>query len=120
MTLVATEATRESLCAAATLRREEMDGFAEGLLGFENDVDLPHRAHEGKSRLADLRAMFVAVADLTSDPMKPATERDLKVTRDYMRELTRIAEREINAIVLSCKRARRQAAPWSGGKEMLH
>ena len=112
--------TRESFSEAATLQREEMDGFAEGLLGFENDVDLPHRAHEGKSRLADLRAMFVAVADLTSDPMKPATERDLKVTRDYMRELTRIAEREINAIVLSCKRARRQAAPWSGGKEMLH
>ena len=119
LTLVATEVTRESLCAAATLQREEMDGFAEGLLGFENDIDLPHRAHEGTSRLADLRAMFLAVADLMS-PTKPASEKDFKLTRDHLRELTRIAEREINAILLSCKRARRRAAPWSGAKETLH
>jgi hypothetical protein len=112
--------TRESFSEAATLQREEMDGFAEGLLGFESDVDLPHRAHEGMSRLADLRAMFLAVADLMSDPTKPASEKDFKVTRDHLRELTRIAEREINAILLSCKQARRRAAPWWGAKETLH
>ena len=69
---------------------------------------------------ADLRAMFLAVADLMSDPTKPASEKDFKVTRDHLRELTRIAEREINAILLSCKPARRRAAPWSGAKETLH
>ena len=65
-------------------------------------------------------AMFLAVADLMSDPTKPASEKDFKVTRDHLRELTRIAEREINAILLSCKQARRRAAPWWGAKETLH
>ncbi len=120
LTLVAMEPTRESLCATATLRRQEMDGFTEGLFGFESDVDLPERADGGMTRLVDLRTMFVAIADLTSDPTKPATEKDLKVTRDHMRELTRIAEREVNAIVLSCKRSRRRTTPWSGRKETLH
>ncbi len=88
LTVVVTEATRESLCATAMLRRQEVDGFAEGLFGSGNDVDLPERADEGMTRLADLRAMFVAIADVTSDPTKPATEKDLKLTRDHVRELT--------------------------------
>ena len=100
LTLVALEPLRESVSSTATLRRQEMDGFAEGLFGSKDDVDLPERADEGMTWLADLRAMFVAIADLTSDPTKPATEKDLKVTRDHVREVTRIAEGEINAIPL--------------------
>ena len=110
LTLLAPEPTRESLFATAVLRKEEIDGFAEGLFASENDVDLPERADEGMRKLAELRTMFAAVADVTSDPTKPASPEDLKATLEHVREMTRIAEREINAVVQSCKRARKHAS----------
>ena len=111
LTLLAPEPTRESLFTTAKLRQEEVDGFAEGLFASENDIDLPQRADEGMTKLAELQVLFAAVADITSDPTKPASPEDLKATLEHVREMTRIAEREINAVVQSCKRARKHAPP---------
>ena len=39
--------TREGLSALALMRRQELDGFIEGLFGAEEAIDLPKRAHRG-------------------------------------------------------------------------
>ena len=101
-------ATRESVAALALTRRQELDGFINGLFGREESIDLPERAHRGLTVLGEMRALIAAVQDVTSDAGKPATIVDLEATIRNMRELTLIAEREIHAIVLSCKRAREQ------------
>ena len=37
--------TREGLAHIALIRREELDGFVEGLFGKEQSLELPERAH---------------------------------------------------------------------------
>jgi hypothetical protein len=100
--------TRASLTALALMRRQELDGFIEGLFGGEEMIDLPTRAHSGLDQLGQMRALFGAVAALATDDAKPATDKDMETTLRHMREMTRNAEHEIHAIVLACTRARRQ------------
>jgi hypothetical protein len=45
---------------------------------------------------------------MARDETKAATDQDLQTTLRNVREMTKIAEHEIHAIVLSCARARRQ------------
>jgi hypothetical protein len=103
-----TAATRPGLAALALMRRQELDGFIEGLLGGEEMIDLPKRAHRGLDELGQMRALFGAVAALAKDEAKPATDKGMETTLRHMREMTRNAEHEIHAVVLACTRARRQ------------
>jgi hypothetical protein len=108
LTRIKTEATREGLGALALMRRQELDGFIEGLFGAEEAVDLPERAHRGVDTLGEMRALFSAVLDLATVETKAATVQDVEGTLRNMRDMTKIAEHEMHAVVLSCKRARRQ------------
>jgi len=100
--------TREGLAHFALVRRQELDGFVEGLFGPEEHIDLPQRAHEALGVLAELRAMFAGMAHLLDDPSKPATSDDLKALVRNIQQMTIIAETEMNKATLSCKRARGQ------------
>jgi hypothetical protein len=100
--------TREGMAGLARLRREEVEGFIEGLFGDEDSLDLPERAHKALGALGDIRSMLEAAQVLGEDPSKPAVPDDIAVTMGHLRELTRIAEHEIHEAVLSCTRARRQ------------
>ena len=52
---------------------------------------------------------------------KTGTERDMEKTLRLLRQMTKDAEHEIHAILLSCKRARRQMiALLSAQKPTLH
>jgi hypothetical protein len=104
----ATTATRDGLAALATMRREELDGFVDGLFGEDEAIDLPERASRALEALGETRALFAAITELVADEEKPATARDLQETLRHTREMTRIAEREMHAVVLACTRARRQ------------
>jgi hypothetical protein len=99
--------TREGLEHVARVRREEIDGFVDGLFGSAEVMDLPERAHRALNVLSEIRAMLEGVRRLAADTSKPAREADLAGTLRNVRELTRIAEQEIHAAVLSCTRARR-------------
>jgi hypothetical protein len=103
-----TAATRPGLAALALMRRQELDGFIEGLFGGEEMIDLPKRAHRGLDELGQMRALFGAVAALATDDAKLATDKGMETTLRHMREMTRNAEHEIHAVVLACTRARRQ------------
>ena len=100
--------TREGLARIALIRREELDGFVEGLFGKEQSLELPERAHRALDALSELRAIFDGLHELAGNPTKPVTSDDIAQTRRNVRELTKIGEREIHEVVLSCTRARRQ------------
>jgi hypothetical protein len=105
---IETAPTREGLAGLALTRRQELDGFIEGLFGREEVVDLPERAHRGLDELGQMRALFAGVLQLAGNGTKQANDKDVETTLRRMRELTKIAEHEIHAVVLSCNRARKQ------------
>jgi hypothetical protein len=100
--------TVESLAPLALIRREELDGFVEGLFGPEEHIDLPERAHDALGVLAEMRAILAGAVNLLDDSSKPAESDELKGLVRNIQELTIIAEMEMNKTMLSCKRARRQ------------
>jgi len=123
LTRIETEATREGLAALAMLRRQELEGFVEGLFGKEEALDLPERAHRGLGTLSEMRALFVfeGAEAVARDETKPGTVRDMEKTLRLLRQMTRDAERELHAVLLSCARARRQMlASLSAQKPTLH
>ena len=114
-------ATREGLATLALIRRQELDGFVEGLFGAEETMDLPERAHRSLGTLGEMRALIAGVLDVVTDGNKAATVGDIEGTLRHMREMTRIAEHEMHAVVLSCKRARRDMlASLPARKPTLH
>ena len=100
--------TREGLAHIALIRREEVDGFVEGLFGKEQSLELPERTHRALDALSELRAIFDGLHELAGNPTKPVMADDIAQTRRNIRELTKVGEREIHEVVLSCTRARRQ------------
>ena len=103
-----TAPTREGLAALALIRRQELDGFVAGLFGREDAIDLPERAHRGLDMAGEMRALFAAVHEVATDQSKAATDKAMETTLKHMREMTKNAEHEMHAVVLSCKRARKQ------------
>jgi hypothetical protein len=108
LTRIAVPVSREGLATIALMRREELDGFIEGLFGAHESLDFPERAHRALSVLAEIRAMLEGVHEVADNPTKPGTPADISDTLGHLREFTRIAEHEMHELVLSCTRARRQ------------
>ena len=109
LTRVETPATRVGLTRITLLRQEELEGFAAGLIGENETIDLPQRAHEAMTMLSEARIMTVATYDLATDLTKPTSAQDIAGTLGHLRKLTRIVEREIREFVISCTRARQDA-----------
>ncbi len=101
-------ASYEYLARLGKARREEIEGFLDGLFAGQDEMDFPESAHKGIGILGELRALFAATEDLANNPPGPADVSSLEQTAKHLRELTRIAEIEINAILQSCRKARQQ------------
>ena len=113
--------TREDLAEMALLRRQEIDGFVDGLFGPAAELDLPNRAHRALDALAGARALLEAAQEVALDLNKPAKPIDLADTLRHLRELSRIAEHEIHEAVLACARARRQFLEmWPASRSTVH
>jgi hypothetical protein len=115
-------ATYEYLARLGKVRREEIDGFMDGLFSGKEEMDFPESAHKAVGILAELRAMFAATVEMTSNPPGPADVSTMEQTAKHLREMTRIAEAQINTIIQSCRRARQQMlAPQTLSRPgMLH
>ena len=100
--------TRDGLAQLALIRRQELDGFVEGLFSGAEELDLPTKASAALDTLGEVRAMIAGVHEVAINPSKPAELSDIATTMKHLRELTRITEIEINRVVLDCTRARRQ------------
>jgi hypothetical protein len=70
-----------------------------------NSRSEPRRALDATSELC---AIFDGLYELAGNPTKPVTADDIVQTRRNIRELTKVGEREIHEVILSCTRARRQ------------
>lgn len=103
-----TPASYEYLARLAGVRREELDGFIDGLFAGQDELDFPESAHKAIGTLGELRALFAATEDLANNPPGPTDVASMEVTAKHLRELTRIAEIEINTIIQSCRKARQQ------------
>ena len=101
-------ASYEYLARLAKVRREEIEGFLDGLFAGQKEMDFPESAHKAVGILGELRALFAATEDLAITPPGPADVSSLEQTAKQLRELTRISEVEINTIIQSCRKARQQ------------
>ncbi len=81
----------------------------DGLFGTLEELDLPDRAVEGMEHLGKINAMLHGVLRLVENPEEAADQYDLTNMMRNVNELTRIAEKEMHAVTLSCVRARREA-----------
>ena len=78
LTRIETAATREGTATLALMRVQEIEGFVHGLLGRQEEIDLPERAHRALDDLGKMRAMFSAVKYLADDRNCPATSTKLR------------------------------------------
>lgn len=96
------------LARLALVRRQELDGFVEGLFDGADEIDLPEKANASLGALAEMRAIMAGAHDLAARSVSPPDAAEFQETFRRLRELTRVMEKEINVVVLDCARARRQ------------
>lgn len=100
--------TAAGLVRLAQLRRQELDGFTDGLYGQQASIDLPERAHQALNTLGDIRAMLAGLEKLSAAGRTDSSGGDISGLCKQMSELGKIVETEIHAAVLSCASARQQ------------
>ena len=82
-------------------------------------MDLPERANEALDNLGKIYAMTRVIIDLLE--RESASERDLRGILKDVGELSHIAEKELHAVMLACKRARQQTlSTIAVGKPTVH
>lgn len=96
--------TRESLHHFATVRRQELDGFIEGLFGPEEHIVFPEKAQQAFAMLASMRAMLADIIQSLEDLSKSAELGELKTLMRNLLKITIDAETEINKVNISCTR----------------
>jgi hypothetical protein len=111
----------EALARLSLLRREELDGFIEGLFAGHEEMDLPEKAHRATNILGEIRAMLAGLHQLATENNTPTDIKELDAMIKQVRELSIIAEKEINVAIQSCKRARAQMLEThTAEKPVLH
>ncbi len=107
LTRIATQAEPDDLRRLCQIRIDELEGFIDGLFGDEEAIELPERAHEALENLREINAMLHGIVELLGrQPAPSASADDVAGTLRNVRELSRIAEQELHAVILACTRAR--------------
>ena len=100
----------EQLCR---IRTEEIEGFMEGLYGTADTIDLSEWTVKRMDELGEINAMFLSALEISSrEPRVFATSDELKETYQHLKTLERAMGKEINMVVLACKKARAQSMTW--------
>jgi hypothetical protein len=101
--------TGAGLAGLALMRRQELDGFIEGIL-LRADIfvpleliDMPKRARRGLDELRRMRALFEAMVVLDVDDANVATNMGIETTLQRIREISKTAEDQIHAVVMACR-----------------
>jgi hypothetical protein len=105
---VPVEPSVENLARLTLVRRQELDGFVEGLFDGAEAIDLPEKANASLGVLGEMRAIMGGAHDLTTRTVESSDPAQIRETFRHLRELTKIIEREIHTVLLDCTRARRQ------------
>ena len=99
---------REAVLHHALVRKQEIEGFLDGLFGSHEGLPLPGSAGNAVEVLGEVRAMLTSAAALLEDAGRPAAPTDLAGLSNNLKDLTLIVETEMNTVILSCTRARRE------------
>ena len=100
--------TRHALLDLAQTRSQELTGFVDGLFGDDEEMDMPEKAHEALTTLAEIHSMFAGALALLGNESVPAPASELTALLRNFQKMTITADEEINRIIQSCKRARAQ------------
>jgi hypothetical protein len=100
--------TVDGLAKIAVTRREEIDGFVDGIFGPEEGIDLPERGYHALGELGEIRAMLAGLCELAHRRDNGVSGEDVTELLANIHQLTKITEHELHEAVLSCVRARRQ------------
>ena len=109
LTRIEVKPTREEFRNYVRVRHQEIEGFIEGLFGGNKALDFPETAHKAIDELGKMRAMLAGAENLLNDESKLCDLTTLKALIYKFQEIGKIAEREMNAAIQSCKRARNQS-----------
>ncbi len=104
--LATAPASLEFLSKFTWVRREEIEGFVDGLFVGNDEIDLPESAHRAAGIFGEMRSIFAATEQLASQPASVAS---IAEAIRHFQQMTRISETEINVVIQSCKRARANA-----------
>jgi hypothetical protein len=99
---------RQALLDLAQTRSQELTGFVDGLFGDDEEMDMPEKAHEALTTLAEIHSMFAGALALLGNESVPAPASELTALLRNFQKMTITADEEINRIIQSCKRARAQ------------
>jgi hypothetical protein len=108
LTRLTTSATLQGVESLARTRRQELDGFVEGFFGLNESLDIPERAHRGMDTLGNIRALFASLENVSEVEGDAGALKNAETTVRRLHEMTKLAEHEMHAVVLSCVRARKQ------------
>ena len=111
LTRIEVKPTREDLRNFARVRQQEIEGFIEGVFGSNDELDLPEAAHKAVDVLGEVRAMLAGAVKLIEDESKSAELSELKALTYNLQDIGKVAEKEMNAAIQSCRRARGQGGP---------
>lgn len=100
--------TLEGVHHYALVRKQEIEGFMDGLFGPHEEIDLPESARDGVATIGEIRAMLAGAINLLDEAGLPAAPDEIGGLGENLQALAAILEKEMNAVVLSCSRARRQ------------
>jgi len=78
LTRLPVKQTREGLHHYALVRKQEIEGFMDGLFGPHEELDLPESARDAVEVLGEMRATFAGAITLLDDRGIPAAPDDLK------------------------------------------
>lgn len=99
-------ADEEGISRFGETRIEELEAFVDGFFQDEEMLNLPESARAALRNLGELRSFFAAFVQFANDH-QGADAIDSTVRK--MQELSVIASKEINTVILSCVRSRRTA-----------
>ena len=111
LTRIEVKPTREDLRNFVRVRQQEIEGFIEGVFGSNDELDLPEAAHKAVDVLGEVRAMLAGAVKLLEDESKSAELSELKALTYNLQDIGKVAEKEMNAAIQSCRRARGQGGP---------
>jgi len=120
LTRVRVRRTREGVRDYALVRKQEIEGFLDGLFGPHEEMDLSESARDGVDALGEIRGMLAGAINFLNDTGKPAPPDELNGLAGNLQALATILEKEVNTVVLSCTRARRQLLAEPRSKATVH
>ena len=99
--------TKKDLAALAQVRTEELEIFIEAMEGPDEELILPKRAIGAVRVIEEIHGLISGIETLALDKRISKNSDEIKEIFAELDQLTVIAEKEINAAIVACQKARK-------------